>query len=133
MPPPPPPEAIPAARLWTGIIITGLTCLFLAFDGIAKVLLVPQVTKASAGLGLPPTTTVPIGWLLLACTVVHLVPKTAVAGAILLTGYLGGAIAIQLRAGGGAFPIVFSAAFGLLVWLGLALREPRLGGLIFLR
>jgi hypothetical protein len=126
-------DSLSTARLWTGIVLTGLVCLFLAFDGITKILKVSQVLKASEGLSLPSGTIVPIGWLLLACMVIHLIPKTAVLGALLLTGYLGGAVAIHLRAGAGAFPIVFSAAFGVLVWVGFALREPRLSGLIFLR
>ncbi len=76
---------------------------------------------------------VPIGILLLACTAIYAIPPTAILGAILLTGYLGGAVAIQVRAGGGAFPLSFSIIFGLLVWVGLILREPRLGWLVVLR
>lgn len=94
---------------------------------------VPQVVQASAGLGLPANTIVPIGILLLVCTMIYVIPRTAVLGAILLTGYLGGAIAIQIRAGGGTFPIIFSASFGVLAWTGLILREPRLLRLVVLR
>jgi hypothetical protein len=82
---------------------------------------------------MPPNTTIPVGLLLLLCTAIHLIPKTSILGAILITGYLGGAIAIQLRAAAGAFPIIFSAAFAVLIWVGLVLREPRLGPLILLR
>ncbi|HUD71807.1 MAG TPA: DoxX family protein [Dongiaceae bacterium] len=120
-------------RLWTGGIITGLVVVFLAFDGITKVLRVTPVMEASKNLGLPTESIVPIGILLLVCTALHAIPRTAILGAILLTGYLGGATAIQVRAGSGAFPIAFSVGFGVLVWAGLALREPRLVWWILLR
>ncbi|HKQ97343.1 MAG TPA: DoxX family protein [Candidatus Polarisedimenticolia bacterium] len=125
--------ALPMWRLWTGGILTGLLLVFLAFDGVTKVLRVTPVMEASKNLGLPTDSIVPIGMLLLVCTALHAIPKTAILGAILLTGYLGGATAIQVRAGAGAFPIGFSAGFGVLVWAGLALREPRLVEWILLR
>lgn len=128
-----PHESIPKARLWTGLAISGLVILFFAFDGITKIIQVPAVVKASAGLGLSANTIVPLGVLLLACTVIYLIPRTAVLGAVLLTGYLGGSIAIQVRVGSGAFPVIFSLVFGLLVWAGLVLREPRLARLVALR
>lgn len=118
---------------WTGAILTGLVALFLAFDGISKVLRVEPVLKASQQLGQPANTIVPIGVVLLVCTLIYLVPQTAVLGAILLTAYLGGATAIQVRAGNGAFPIVFSIMTGVLAWAGLLLREPRLLWTILLR
>jgi hypothetical protein len=71
--------------------------------------------------------------LLLACTAIYAIPQTAVLGAILLTAYLGGATAIQVRAGNGTFQVAFSIAFGVLVWVGLILREPRLFWTILLR
>ena len=71
--------------------------------------------------------------MLVACTAIYAIPQTAVLVAILLTGYLGGAVAIHVRAGSGAFPIVFSIAFGVLAWVGLILREPRLLWTILLR
>ena len=118
---------------WVGIAVTGLAILFLAFDGVAKVARVAPVVEASEKLGIPAYATAGIGVLLLACTTVYAIPPTAVLGAVLLTGYLGGATAIHLRAGSGAFPIVFSVAFGVLVWTGLVLREPRLLWTILLR
>ena len=119
--------------LWTGWIITGLVVLFLAFDGVTKVIGVAPVVEASEKLGVPSHMLLGIGIVLLACTAIYSVPQTAVLGAILLTGYLGGATAIQVRAGSGAFPIVFSIACGVLAWLGLVLREPRLLWTILLR
>jgi len=70
---------------------------------------------------------------LLTCTAIYAIPSTAILGAILLTGYLGGAAAIQVRAGSGAFPVAFSIVFGILVWVGPVLREPRLLWLILQR
>ena len=119
--------------LWAGGIVTGLVVLFLAFDGVAKVLRAGPVLEASEKLGVPDNTIVGIGILLLTCTAVYAVPKTAVLGAILLTGYLGGAIAIHVRAGSGLFPVAFSFVFGVLVWVGLLLREPRLLWTILMR
>jgi hypothetical protein len=115
---------------WTGGIITGLVVLFLAFDGVTKILKVTAVLEASAKLGVPENTLFGIGALLLACTALYVIPQTSVLGAILLTGFLGGATAIHVRAASGAFPVAFSAGFGVLVWVGLILREPRLLGTI---
>jgi hypothetical protein len=118
---------------WTGAILTGVVVLFLAFDGISKVLRVQPVMKASQQLGQPANTIVPIGIVLLACTVIYVIPQTAVLGAILLTAYLGGATAMQVRAEGGTFPVVFSIMTGVLAWAGLLLREPRLLWTILMR
>ncbi|MDB5300802.1 MAG: hypothetical protein JWO87_2465 [Phycisphaerales bacterium] len=119
--------------LWAGWIITGLVMLFLAFDGVTKIIKVAPVVEASERLGVPQHTLVGIGVVLLACTAIYAIPQSAVLGAILLTGYLGGAAAIHVRAGSGAFPIAFSIAFGVLAWVGLVLREPRVLRMILLR
>ena len=120
-------------RLWAGGIITGLVALFLAFDGAAKIIQVAPVVEASGKLGLSRGSVLGIGAVLLACTAIYAIPQTAVLGAILLTGYLGGAAAIHVRAGSGTFPVAFSIAFGVLAWVGLVLREPRLLWTILLR
>jgi hypothetical protein len=118
--------ALPSkARLWSGRILGGFLVLFLAFDGVAKIVEAAPVMKASEELGLPANTIVGIGSVLLVCTVLYALPRTAFLGAILLTGYLGGATAINVRAGAGAFPVVFASGFGVLVWVAVALREPR--------
>ena len=119
--------------LWAGWIISGLVVLFLAVDAVMKVIEAKPAVEASGQLGVPVDTLVGIGVVLLACTAIYAVPPTAVLGAILLTGYLGGATAIHVRAASGVFPIVFSAGFGVLVWVGLVLREPRLLWTILLR
>jgi DoxX-like family len=112
--------------LWLGIGLTALLVLFLAADGIAKVFRVPKVLEANQKLGIAPELVPGIGILLLVCTALYAFPKTAILGAILLTGYLGGATAVHVITRGGTFPIAFSIAFGVLAWAGLALREPRL-------
>src|SRR5687768_5732644 len=122
-----------SGRLWTGRVLTGLVVLFLALDGLIKMIKAAPAVEASAQLGLPPESVVGIGLVLLTCVTVYVIPRTAVLGAILLTGYLGGAMAIHVRASSGAFPILFSLGFGVLVWVGLALREPRLTRLILRR
>ena len=121
------------SSLLAGSIISTLVVLFLLFDGVTKVLQVAPVMEASAQLGIPATVVPGIGIVLLICTVVYVVPRTSVLGAILLTGFLGGATATHVRVGGPIFPIVFAVAFGVLVWLGLFLRDGRLRALIPLR
>jgi hypothetical protein len=118
---------------WTGGIITGFVVFFLVFDGVTKILKVKPVMEASEKLGVPANTLVGIGALLLVCTAIYIIPRTSILGAILLTGFLGGATAIHVRAASGAFPVAFSAGFGVLVWVGLILREPRLLGTILCR
>jgi hypothetical protein len=115
-----------SARLWAGRILGVLVVLFLALDGAMKVAEAAPVLEASEKLGIPRDAIRGIGVLLLACTALYAVPRTAVLGAILLTGYLGGAAATHVRAAEGAFPVVFAVGFGVLAWLALALREPRL-------
>lgn len=127
------PASLSNGLFWTGAVITGLVIAFLLFDGVTKVIKVAPVLEACEQLGLPQHTVVGIGLLLLACTAIYAIPRTAVLGAILLTGYLGGAVAIHVRAGSGAFPVVFSLTFGVLAWVGLVLREPRLLWTILLR
>ena len=118
---------------WLGAGLTGLVVLFLAFDGITKVIRVTPVVEACQKMGIGPDLVVGIGILLLACTAIYATPKTAILGAILLTGYLGGAAALHVIARSGVFPIVFAIAFGVLIWAGLVLREPRLIRWILLR
>jgi hypothetical protein len=124
---------ISKSSLLAGRIITTLAVLFLLFDGVTKVLKVAPVMEASARLGIPESVVPGIGIALLICTIVYVVPRTSVLGAILLTGFLGGAIATHVRVGGPIIPIVFAVTFGLLVWLGLYLRDDRLRTLIPLR
>ena len=112
--------------LWTGRVITVLLVLFLIFDGVTKVIKVAPVVEACEKLGIAPHTVAGIGILLLVCTTIYAIPPTAVLGALLLTAYLGGAVAIHVRGGSGWFEIAFSIAFGVLAWTGLVLRDPRI-------
>jgi DoxX-like family len=91
------------------------------------------VVEATTKLGYSESLIIPIGILLIVCTIIYLIPTTSVLGAILLTGYLGGAVATHVRAAEGVFPIVFPIIFGALLWLGLYLTDTRLRALIPLR
>lgn len=127
-------DAQPAgARVWAGRVVTALVVLFLIFDGTTKIVEVAPVIEASAKVGLAKHVLPGIGFLLLTCTAVYAIPRTAVLGALLLTAYLGGATAIHVRAGSTAFETLFAVGFGGLVWLGLVLREPRLARTILTR
>jgi hypothetical protein len=126
-------SSVSKAMPWLGAVLTALVVLFLAFDGITKIIRVTQVMEACQKMGIGPDMAVGIGILLLACTTLYAAPKTAILGAILLTGYLGGAAATHVIAKSGAFPIAFSVGFGVLAWVGFILREPRLVRWILLR
>ncbi|AMV27005.1 hypothetical protein VT84_21565 [Gemmata sp. SH-PL17] len=119
--------------LWTGRVLSGLVGGFLLLDGVAKLFKPEPVVEGTVKLGYPESVIVPLGITLTVCSVLYLIPRTAILGAILLTGYLGGAIATHVRVGDDVFTIVFGAAFGVIVWLGLYLREPRLRALVPLR
>ena len=116
--------------IWTGRVISALVVLFLVFDGAMKVVREIHTITASAELGYSPGSMVWIGALLLVCTAIYVIPRTAVLGAILLTGYLGGAVASNVRVGHPVFECIFPVIFGVLVWAGLFLREPRLRALL---
>jgi hypothetical protein len=117
-----------------GAIMSGLGILFLLFDGIGKVMRASQAMQASAQLGYPEGAVPAIGIILLLCVVAYAVPSTSVLGAILLTGYLGGGVATQLRAGNPLLThTLFPVYVGALIWGGLLLREERLRALVPLR
>jgi len=121
----------PRTALWTGRVLSGLGVLFMTFDGAAKVLdLIPPEAKAANSLGWPDHALPTIGVIALLCTALYLIPRTAVLGAILLTGYFGGAIASHLRIDNPLFshtlfPIYIAALF----WVGLFLRDARVRAL----
>lgn len=116
--------------LWTGRVISGLVVLFMLFDSITKIIKIPQVIDATVKVGFSASTVVPIGITLLVCVILYVIPQTSVLGAILLVGYLGGAVCTDVRAGQPVFNSVFAITFGVLTWLGLYLREPRLRVLV---
>jgi DoxX-like family len=120
------PAPVSTKKLWAGIIISALPALFLLFDGVMKLVKPPNVVEITVQLGYPESVIFGLGIVLTACTVIYLIPRTAVLGAILLTGYLGGAVATHVRAGNGPFPILFPVIVGALLWGGLFLRDERI-------
>jgi hypothetical protein len=129
------PETAPPSkkRQWAGRIISALPALFLLMDGVMKLIKPAVVVEGTVRLGYPETVILPLGIVSLACTVLYLIPSTAILGAILLTGYLGGAVATHVRVGEGLFPVLFPVLLGVLLWGGLWLRDERLRALIPLR
>jgi DoxX-like family len=125
-------ESAPVSKgkLWTGRGVSTLMVLFLIFDGVTKVIKVPQVIAASAKIGFSVGAVVAIGAVLLVCTALYVIPRTSILGAILLTGYLGGATATNVLAHSSAFSTSFPVVFGILVWLGLYLRHDGLRTLV---
>ena len=121
---------VSTTRLWIGRTIGALAILFLLFDGVIKVLQLAPATGSFAQLGYPVGLTLGIGVLELACLAAYALPRTAPLGALLLTGYLGGAVATHVRAGSPLFSVVFPLIIGALLWGGLYLRDHRLRALL---
>lgn len=116
---------------WAGYIITTLVVLFLLFDCTIKLLNLPMAVDGTVVLGYPASVVVPLGILQLICLIIYLIPQTSVLGAILITGYLGGAIATHVRLENPLFShILFPVYVGLMIWGGLYLRNQRLRALI---
>jgi len=108
--------------------------LFLLFDSAIKLMKLPPAVEGTARLGYPVTLVLPIGLVLLICVVIYVIPSTSVVGAILLTGYLGGAVASNVRIGNPLFGyVLFPVYVAVLLWTGLLLRDDRLGELVPLR
>jgi hypothetical protein len=120
-------------RLWAGRILSGLPALFLLLDGIFKLIKPAPVVEATVQLGYPESVLLGLGIVLITCTVLYLIPRTSILGAILLTGYLGGAVATHVRVGQGPFEILFPVFLGVMLWAGLFLRDDRLRTLLPLR
>ena len=116
--------------LWTGRVVSALAVIFLTFDGVIKLMRLPQVLEATARLGYPESSIAVMAVLLLACTLLYVVPRTRVLGAVLLTGYLGGAVATHLRVGNPPFELLFPVIVGSIVWLGLYVRDARVRALM---
>src|SRR5512145_314037 len=115
------------SAVWTGRVLSTLAVLFLAFDSTGKLLEIPPVVSGAAQLGYPSSAVFSLGVILLVCVVTHVIPSTSVLGAVLLTGYLGGAVATHVRVNSPLFTHtlfpIYVAAF---VWGGLILRDPPL-------
>ena len=118
-------------KIWSGWVISGLCILFLLVDAIMKIARTAPSMQGSAQLGWPESSVQGIGILLLLCTILYIIPRTAVLGAVLLTGYLGGAIAIMVRANLDGHPFFFPLIIGILVWVGLFMHDRKAN--IFIR
>lgn len=116
------------ALVWAGRVISGVPVLMLLLSAVMKFNMSPEASKQMEAIGFNPKLAVPFGILELTCTILYAIPQTSVLGAILLTGYLGGAIVTHVRTGDGFFWI--PAALGVLVWLGIFLRERRLRAIL---
>lgn len=126
--------AISKGRLWTGRTMSALPALFLFMDGIGKLVKPAPVVEGTVQLGYPESVLLGLGLVLITCTVLYVIPRTAVLGAILLTGYLGGAIATHVRVASPLFShMLFPVYVAVLIWGGLYLRDERLRALIPLR
>jgi DoxX-like family len=113
-----------------GWAMSGLMILFLLFDGLSKIALEQHVVAATAAIGYPLALIRPLGVICLVCTILYALPRTSLLGAILLTGYLGGAVASKVRIEDPIFSsVLFGVYFGILVWGGLLLRSARLRAL----
>jgi hypothetical protein len=130
------PAVVTKGALWTGRVLSMLAVLFLLMDAGVKLIhpLPQQVVQATAQLGLPSGAVFGIGVLLLVCTILYALPWTTFLGAVLLTGYLGGAVALQMRVGNPLFShVLFPVYVGALVWVGLVLREPCVRAVLLFR
>jgi hypothetical protein len=121
-------------KRWAGWSMSSLMIMFLLFDSVSKLVLEQHVVEATTKIGYPLDAIRPLGVICLICTVLYAIPRTSILGAILLTGYLGGAIASKVRIEDPLFSsVLFGAYFGVLIWGGLYLRDERLRSLIPLR
>ncbi|MFN0124155.1 MAG: DoxX family protein [Blastocatellia bacterium] len=123
-------KTISDAQRRASYILSGLPALFLLIDGAMKLFRPAAVIEATTQLGYHESVILPIGVVLLICTILYLIPRTNTLGAILLTGYLGGAVNTHVRAWQGWFPVLFPVVFGVMLWGGLYLREQRLSALL---
>src|ERR1700716_3463894 len=128
-------ETAPVSKpaLWTGRVLSGLVIVFLLFDGAIKLVPWPVVTETmeKIGYGSSESLARTLGVITVACTVLYAIPPTSIVGAILLTGYLGGAMASHVRIGSPLFShILFGFYLGLMLWGGLWLRDRGLRALI---
>jgi len=127
---PTPPAPVSKAAIVTGWVMGILPCLLLVFSAVMKLAHPPQLDEGFSHMGVPIGHALGLGVLELTCTLIYLLPRTSVLGAILLTGYMGGAIQTHIRIGDGIIPHLI---VGVLLWGGLYLRDPRLRALIPLR
>jgi hypothetical protein len=118
------------AQRWIGRVLSALASLFLLFDGIMKLVKPSVVVQATLQLGYAESAILGIGLTLLVCTLLYIVPRTSILGGVLLTGYLGGAVASNIRAGMPVFNVVFPMIMAALLWGGLWFRDLRVRNLV---
>ncbi len=123
----------PKAALWTGYALSAFGVLFMLIDSGGKIATIQPVVDTFALLDYPISAAVGLGVLTIIILILYLIPRTSILGAVLMTGYLGGAIATQVRVGAGLFPLVFPLFIGALFWGGLYLRDPRVREILPLR
>ena len=124
-------NSVSKSSAWAGRIISVLVVLFLLFDSAIKVLKLAAAVDGTVQVGYPASVVRPLGIVLLACVILYVIPRTSILGAILLTGYLGGAVASNVRVGNPLFShVLFPVYVGAMVWGGLYLRDTRLRTLI---
>jgi hypothetical protein len=116
--------------LWAGRVLSWLPGLMLLFDGVMKIVRPEAVVKATVEVGIPESVILPVGVALVVSAVLYLIPRTAVLGALLLTGYLGGAVETHVRLEDGLVKILIPALFAVLLWGGLVLRNQRVRSLL---
>lgn len=123
-------SATPPWMRWAGFGLTSLVCLFMVMDAGMKLMRLPVVLETTASLGWSASSVVPLGIVLLLATALYVFPRTSILGAVLLTGYLGGAVATHARIGNPLFShILFGVYVGAAVWRALYLRDPKLRAL----
>ena len=123
-------SGIPEKQIWLGRILSTLAALFLFVDGAMKLVQPPVVVQATLQLGYAESAILGIGVTLLVCTLLYVVPRTSSLGAVLLTGYLGGAVASNVRAAMPTFNVVFPFILAGFIWGGLWLRDLRVRNLL---
>ena len=121
---------ISKAQLWIGRVLSVLASLFLLFDGIMKLVKPPVVVQSTLQLGYTESAILGIGLTLLVCTLLYIVPRSSIVGAVLLTGYLGGAVASNIRASKPVFNVLFPMIMAALLWGGLWFRDLRVRNLV---
>jgi hypothetical protein len=131
------PESLAESRLtissslrWIGRVLSAVASLFLLVDAIMKLVKPPIVVQSTLQLGYAESAILGIGLTLLVCTLLYIVPRSSILGAVLLTGYLGGAVASNIRAGMPVFNVVFPMIMAALLWGGLWFRDLRVRNLV---
>jgi len=124
------PAAQPKGALWTGRVISTLVVVFMLLDSVTKIMKIPQVIEASAKVGIGANMVFWIGITLLGCVILYVIPQTSALGAILLVGYLGGAVCANVLTHQPVANSCYAITTGILTWLGVWLRHPHVRALV---